>query len=785
MRVCGLCGAEYGEGDQFCAVDGSPLRTTAPSPSERILADRYQLKWKIGSGGFGVVLEAEDLRLRKRVAVKLLGPRVASNPEALARFEREAMAAARIGHKGIIDVTDFERDANGVPFLVMEHLDGADLSTVLASEKTLTVPRSLRIALQIAHALDAAHAHGIVHRDLKPSNIFLTNFGVIHDVVKILDFGIARAAAPNEASRLTGQWQIIGTPEYMAPEQAENPLDLDHRADIYALGCILYKLLVGRPPYVASTRMDLLRAHAQERPVPPSVADPSLPAEFDDLVLRALAKDPAYRYPNMRSFAEAIRTRQGEDAATPPMGFPAALRGSEDDTLQTSSTLGVATGEVLPSEGLPRAEQGSPTTRRASEGDTLQQTFSTLGVATGEILPSEGLPRAEQLPRVEPAAAPTLPAPRTHKRKTVAIALGLASIALGLGVYVFLVRSPTSRPQMSHAPTSVSNARGAAEDEPPTPAAGDNAQGPPPLDANQPAGEATSPAEKVGPRAYAGCPKPEAARARRVAVTYLTPDKPYALRDEMTKWFETVDRSKVDVYLLDFPGRGHRVSFELSDRWPEWRPAAAASVGNAELCENVGAMLVKQRIGSPDRIHSCSYNPNGCYEFDFFQQRKVTKEELLGTLSQVLNEPDKYDRMQGWMFQWKRSWFRFIGGEGARRLGTDIRHGMALHWDWGTGTIVNGVSDYVGFEADGEFPLSARTRACFQVGADDLVKLTIDGRELDRDWSEHRYRLRPWQCVDLEPGTHKIRLVYRELTKHAEVSLSCKNLPMCSLRAPR
>ena len=232
-------------------------------PEGAALDDKYRVVRHLSSGGMGAVYEVEHRGLGKRLAAKLLKPELARRADLLERFRREARAASAIGHEHIIEVTDLGQTAHKVPFLVMELLSGQTLAALCKAERRLEPARAVHIARQILSALGAAHARGIVHRDLKPENVFLIQRGGDPDFVKLLDFGIAKLLDEVDAPELTRAGQVVGTPTYMAPEQARGEKTVDGRADLYGVGAILYRMVTGQRPYTAPNFNALLFAIAQ------------------------------------------------------------------------------------------------------------------------------------------------------------------------------------------------------------------------------------------------------------------------------------------------------------------------------------------------------------------------------------------------------------------------------------------------------------------------------------------------------------------------------------------
>ncbi len=289
------------------ASDAGRESATEASWVGRVIAGRYAIERAIGRGGMGFVFEARHVAVGRRVAVKILRPEVARSAEAVARFHREARAAAAIGHPRIVEVLDFGHGDDGA-YLVMELLQGADLASIVRSKGALPVERAVGIARQVADGLAAAHARGIVHRDLKSGNVFVTQRDG-RDSVKVLDFGVSKALDLDDgAAPSTHQGTLVGTPHTMAPEQGTDGRSVDHRADLYALGCILFEMLTGELPFTGSTPVEVLYKHVHESPRRPSAVrgDMAIPRALDDLVLRLLAKDRDRRPADARAVIDAL-----------------------------------------------------------------------------------------------------------------------------------------------------------------------------------------------------------------------------------------------------------------------------------------------------------------------------------------------------------------------------------------------------------------------------------------------------------------------------------------------
>ena len=276
-----------------------------------LLGGRYRLGERIGTGGMADVRKGVDVRLGREVAVKVLRPDLARDPSFQARFRREAQAAASLNAASIVSVYDTGEDPHGVPYIVMEFVAGRTLRDVVHDEGRLLPQRALELTADICAALEVAHAAGIVHRDIKPANVMLTPSGQ----VKVMDFGIARAAADTSGATQTAA--VIGTAAYLSPEQARGD-HVDARSDLYSTGCLLFELVSGVPPFTGDSPVAVAYQHVREEPEPPSAYDGTLPPEVDAVVMKAMAKDPGLRYQSAAEMREdLLRARAGQAVAAP------------------------------------------------------------------------------------------------------------------------------------------------------------------------------------------------------------------------------------------------------------------------------------------------------------------------------------------------------------------------------------------------------------------------------------------------------------------------------------
>src|SRR5262245_7420745 len=306
----------------------------------------------------GTVYLAEHATIGRRAAVKVLLPLLSNHRDTVARFFNEARAATAIRHPGIVEIFDFGYLPSGSAYIVMEFLDGESLAARRARLGRLDPVRAVALVRQIAGALAAAHERGIVHRDLKPDNVFVVADPEVPggERIKILDFGIAKLAGDPADSSRTQTGTVLGTPTYISPEQCRGAGDVDARADLYALGCVFYELVCGRPPFLVDGSGEMIAHHLYFEPDPPRSHEPSIPEAIEQLILRLLRKRPAARPQSGRELIEAIDRIGASPPARPATSPPAPLTPDQFPTLLApSTTLSAATGATAPPPAAARS----------------------------------------------------------------------------------------------------------------------------------------------------------------------------------------------------------------------------------------------------------------------------------------------------------------------------------------------------------------------------------------------------------------------------------------------
>jgi serine/threonine-protein kinase len=374
-----------------------------------VLGGKYRIVRKLGEGGMGAVYAAVQEPLGRKVAVKVLLPVLARDATLVGRFQREAELAASLGHPNIVQVTDFGVD-DGSAFLVMDLLDGESLGGLLERDVTLAPSRVCFIAAQVLSALEAAHSRGVVHRDLKPDNIYLTSVSGVADLVKLLDFGIARLIEGDGDQKMTATGQVLGTPAYMSPEQARGK-PVDARSDLYALGVVMYEALSGHMPVNGSNYHELMFAIVGETPTPLAQLVPGLDPALVAVVERAMAKDPNAR------FASAAEMRAALDALGPLQASSPARVASMPPTRDSSA---VAMAATITPEAMPAlASMATPVVSSAPTGSA--------NVASSS---------AHATPAAVPAVMSSPPPARRSALPWIAGVVALAAIGGGLAFWL-------------------------------------------------------------------------------------------------------------------------------------------------------------------------------------------------------------------------------------------------------------------------------------------------------------------------------------------------------------
>ncbi len=407
-----------------------------------VLAGKYRVERVLGKGGMGFVVAAIHTQLQERVAVKFLMPELCQQEEPIARFLREARAAVRIRSEHVARVLDVGVLDDGAPYMVMEYLDGHDLSAELDRRMQLGVPEAIDYVLQACEAIAEAHARGIVHRDLKPANLFLTRRPDGSPLVKVLDFGISKAivSEAEAPASLTATQSLLGSPHYMSPEQVRKPKLVDARTDIWSLGVILYELLTGSLPFSAENAMSVLAAVVSDPTPRLRETRPDIPEGVEAVVFRCLSKEPAQRFADVAEFADALAPFAPPSAAPSIKRISGVLRGGIE-----VSTPPRASGSTPPSAPPePSQEQQTLVSESGPRG----------GISTDPTLRADFAPRPDsaraQLRSGETASqwehSKTPPEPKPKRSPTLLfVGLGLLS-TLAITGYMLTELRPSALP---------------------------------------------------------------------------------------------------------------------------------------------------------------------------------------------------------------------------------------------------------------------------------------------------------------------------------------------------
>jgi serine/threonine protein kinase len=389
MNVCPECGLTFDEGG-FCTQDGAQLVAIGADPIVGTMLGPYRVVALVGTGGMGRVYKGVNPTIRSRVAIKVLSHECSERAELIERFFAEARAVNLIRHENIVNVLDLSRLPDGRPYIVMEYLDGSPLSQLIAQRGRLPAGTLGVLMGEVLAALGAAHEKGVVHRDIKPDNLFVT----LQGRAKVLDFGIAKLATEHRPEMdPTRAGSLLGTPHYMSPEQAQSR-PADARADLYAIGVILYEATTGRKPFTGASVFEILRGHIEMAPVPPRQLAADLPPAYEQLILRALAKDPAHRWQSSYELGSALSAACQMLPAT--AWEPLSGRGRNESV-----------GPPTPSS-IPRLPPAPPRNRRTAI--VVAATFVlAAAVAAGVVLAIKGGSSSPVTVAAAPASAPTAP----------------------------------------------------------------------------------------------------------------------------------------------------------------------------------------------------------------------------------------------------------------------------------------------------------------------------------------------------------------------------------------
>jgi len=400
------------------------------------LQDTYQLTRVIGEGGMGTVYEAIHLRLRKRMAIKVMAMELTQDPESLARFKREASITSTLGHPHIVHVADFGTSERGQPYLVMELLEGEDLEHRLQFVPQIGIAETIGVVRQVASALAVAHEKGVVHRDLKPANIYLVTVPGDADFVKVLDFGISKARSA--ITKLTNNNTVLGTPFYMSPEQAAGrSSDLDHRTDQWALACVTWQMLAGQCPFQGEDSNQILYQVTFGSPPPLASLVPGLPSEVEQVLRRALSKKHTGRYDSILQFSDALEQAAfgivqrdttldsfaGQTHTLPPVSPPSPTRSRLGRiALVAASLVALGTGLILLSRPPNQAVITSAPSRETSLANPVKPDANP-AIPLVENLPSAPVspppPRAKATPAVRKHDQPAPFSPGPRKRPLI------------------------------------------------------------------------------------------------------------------------------------------------------------------------------------------------------------------------------------------------------------------------------------------------------------------------------------------------------------------------------
>ena len=455
-KVCPHCGTEYETVARVCPADGTALRPKGTDTLiGHVLADRYHILKRIGEGGMGRVYLGEHVKMNRQCAIKVMSPTLVNDAESASRFAREASNAARIIHPNVAAVFDYG-ESDGVIYLVMEFVDGEPLARILKREAPLALERAIDIASQIADGLGAAHELGIVHRDLKPDNILITRTKAGREIAKVVDFGIAKAIQESDGEGLTRTGHVIGTPEFMSPEQLLGD-PIDTRSDLYALGCILHLMLTAAPPLFAPTREQMIKRRLAEEAPAVDELNAAMPDSIVHIVARLLTRSPNDRYSSAaevraalagthvpRNVVASIRVSRPTPRSAPTVAFLQATQATTEITtippseptrrLPVAMAAVAAVAALAAAAGILTMSYGSDPVRAERKASVTRDSIvaaaiASAAMATSPVVPNPAVGAGSTVPMVDSVRQAERAAARKERDSTAKAALaGTAAI---------------------------------------------------------------------------------------------------------------------------------------------------------------------------------------------------------------------------------------------------------------------------------------------------------------------------------------------------------------------
>jgi serine/threonine-protein kinase len=405
MKYCDTCHNTYPTDFATCPKDQTPLRAITDLVSGMVLRGKYRIEEKVGEGGMAAVYRASHLHFNEELAIKVVSNALSGNQDFLDRFKREAVITRKLRHPNAVRLDDFDITEDGRPFIAMEYVRGKSLRAVLQDEGNLPIPRAFNIARQVALALGAAHQLGIVHRDIKPDNVLLVPQSGGTDLVKVLDFGIAKVTGEPLQSgpgyKPTSTGMVLGTPHYLSPEQARGKKSeqIDGRSDLYSLGVMLYEMVSGELPFKSDTAIEMLLHHIQTQPVPTHVLKPEMqiPETVSALIMKALEKDPARRFPTGEQMAQALSEYSATAGPGPLEGPERTPAGGTISAFNTAAMAGASGSQPAVATATP------PATVRATVPIPVSRDAETRVLGSFTVPMPAAIPTQDQQ-RTDPAA---------------------------------------------------------------------------------------------------------------------------------------------------------------------------------------------------------------------------------------------------------------------------------------------------------------------------------------------------------------------------------------------